>query len=454
MPGSLCLISMASNNISSSPRWRRARRGAVVLGLLSLVLAGPATAQLRLPQLPLPTLPNTPVPAVTENLNRIVIPLTTRASTIADLLRRHPDLIEADPAGQPMRRGELLWLSPSASAVISALAEGYAVLREDNLAELDIRQWVLRPPPGVDTAQAAERLRRLDPDAPVDFNHLYVKSGPPTVAQASTAPPAAALPLAPDAAVQIGLIDGGVDRQHAAFAYARIHTWGCGSQQHPSAHGTAVASLLVGHDGAFSGVQPRATLRAADVYCDQPAGGAAENVAQALAWMVRERVPVINISLVGPPNALLDKATQAVLGRGHLIVAAVGNDGPAAPPLYPAAYRGVVGVSGLTTTRRTLPEAARGPHVMFCALGAQLAVARVGGGYGEARGTSYASPIVAGLLAGALPQPDVQAAAAALARWTGAATDLGEPGRDPVFGFGLIGESLRTPPERMAGRRR
>jgi subtilisin family serine protease len=91
---------------------------------------------------------------------------------------------------------------------------------------------------------------------------------------------------------------------------------------------------------------------------------------------------------------------------------------------------------------------------MFSAPGAQLAVARVGGGYGEARGTSYASPIVAGLLAGALPQPDVQAAAAALARWTSAATDLGEPGRDPVFGFGLIGESVRTPPDRMAGRRR
>ena len=48
-------------------------------------------------------------------------------------------------------------------------------------------------------------------------------------------------------------------------------------------------------------------------------------------------------------------------------MAAVGNDGPAAPPLYPAAYAGVVGVSGITPARRALPEAAQGPQVMFTA---------------------------------------------------------------------------------------
>jgi subtilisin family serine protease len=81
-------------------------------------------------------------------------------------------------------------------------------------------------------------------------------------------------------------------------------------------------------------------------------------------------------------------------------------------------------------------------------------VAGAGGGYVAARGTSFAAPIVAGLLAQDLAQPDPQAAAAALARLEQGALDLGAPGRDDVFGFGLVGEAARTPPERVAARRR
>ena len=86
--------------------------------------------------------------------------------------------------------------------------------------------------------------------------------------------------------------------------------------------------------------------------------------------------------------------------------------GPAAPPLYPAAYAGVVGVTAVGAARRVLPEAAQGPQVMWSAPGADMAVARSGGGYGIARGTSFAAPLVAGLLATGLREPDPGAAAA------------------------------------------
>ncbi len=445
---------MSKSDVLSTPRRPSARCAAAWLGVLALCAAGPALAQLRLPQINVPSVQRLPLPAVTETVNRVVAPQESRAATVRDLLRRYPDLIEADPAGHLMRSSELVWLSPAAQALQTALEQGFVVLREQNLPELEIRQLALRPPAGLGTAQAAERLRRLDAAATVDFNHLYLRSGQPPDADpyASQAPPGPSSRT--DPTHRVGLVDGGVDRRHPAFAQARIETWGCSGQEHASAHGTAVASLLVGRDRGFAGLQPGAALYAADVYCDQPAGGSAEEVARALAWMVRERVPVINISLVGPPNALLEKATQVVTRRGHLIVAAVGNDGPAAPPLYPAAYAGVVGVSGITPARRALPEAAQGPQVMFTAPGAELAVARPGGGYGTARGTSYAAPIVAGLLADALPQAQPQAAAAALARLVGAAVDLGKPGRDVVFGHGLVGESARTPPDHVSEQRR
>jgi hypothetical protein len=40
---------------------------------------------------------------------------------------------------------------------------------------------------------------------------------------------------------------------------------------------------------------------------------------------------VVNISLVGPDNMLLRQLVRQMIARGHIIVAAVGNDGPAAP---------------------------------------------------------------------------------------------------------------------------
>ncbi|HWH82896.1 MAG TPA: S8 family serine peptidase [Burkholderiaceae bacterium] len=430
----------------STRRWSAARIPALVAVTL-LGFAEPAVAQLRLPSIGLPSLSRLPSPSVQGTLDQAVSLKDLRASTVRDLLRRYPDRIEPDPSGHPVRRGELIWLAPSPQARQAALAQGFTVLREQDLPELGLRQLVMRAPEGEPIAAAAQRLRALEPDADVDFNHIYLRSGDTGGSAAPASAPVRGLPR------RVGLIDGGVDRRHAAFAQAHIQSFGCSGRELPSAHGTAVASLLVGRDGVFAGVQPSAELFAADVYCDQPDGGAAEDMARALAWMVRERAPVINISLVGPPNMLMDKAIQAVIRQGHLVVAAVGNDGPAAAALYPASYPGVVGVSGVAPSRRALPEAAQGPQVILSAPGSELVAARSGGGYVAVRGTSFAAPIVAGLLCEALSQPDTQAAAVALAQLERAATDLGEPGRDNVFGYGLVGESARTPPDRVAARR-
>jgi hypothetical protein len=353
------------------------------------------------------------------------LPLPEVRVTLArELIRRNPQAVEADPAGEPIRRAELLWLSPSKAALAAARAEGFAVLREDNLAELDVREFVMRPPAGMATASAAQRLRALDPAATVDFNHLYLPSGD---APASSAPGAAAA-----APVRVGLVDGGIARDHEAFHATAIVPWGCDGRVIASEHGTAIASLLAG-----------AQLFAADVYCGQPGGGTAEDVARALAWMARERVAVVNVSLVGPANQLLERAVAALVKRGHLIVAAVGNDGPAAPPLYPASYPGVVGVTGVTRDRRVLPEAGRGPQVMFAARGADVRVATPEGGYAKARGTSYAAPIVARALALSLREPDASNAQAAITRLASQVVDLGDPGRDAAYGFGLVGETRR-----------
>jgi subtilisin family serine protease len=145
----------------------------------------------------------------------------------------------------------------------------------------------------------------------------------------------------------------------------------------------------------------------------------------------------------------VEAAVRAALARGHVIVAAVGNDGPAAAPLYPASYPGVVGVTGVDARNRALPEAGRGAQVDFAAPGSDFSAATIGGRSAAIRGTSYAAPIVAGLLARRLSGGDGAAAQAALAR---EAQDLGPRGADRTFGAGLVGQEVRDSAQRMARR--
>lgn len=431
----------------------------LLTALLAWAVLAPAQAQIRLPQLPAgPGLPAAadrlidrspaPLPDLLPGVTSLV---AQRAEGVRDLLRRAPDRIELDPRGEPIRRQELVLVGPSDAALAAAAALGLTPLRDATWPELELRAVVLRVPAGQDTAQALAQLRAAQPDLQVDFNHLYARGGE---VGGEGGGAAAAGPARPAGPWRVGLIDGGVDRRHPALRRAGGSSMGCNGQTLPSAHGTAVASLLVGRDRGFEGAAVPAALMAADVYCNQPDGGSAEAVVAALAWMARERVAVVNVSLVGPANTLLSRGIAGLVQRGHLVVAAVGNDGPAAPPLYPAAYPGVVGVSAVNGSRRVLPEAAQGPQVMWVAPGAEMAVAQAGGGYAVARGTSFAAPLVAGLLAADLRAPDVKAAAAALERLAARAIDLGAPGRDPVYGLGLVGEDLRVLPDQLQARQR
>ena len=100
-------------------------------------------------------------------------------------------------------------------------------------------------------------------------------------------------------------------------------------------------------------------------------------------------------------------------------------------------------MTGVDSQRRVLPEALRGEQVDFAAQGSGLLAAAVGGGFEKVRGTSFATPIVAGLLARMLQSPDPAAARAALAALAGTAVDIGNNGVDPSYGKGLVGADLR-----------
>ena len=417
------------------------------LALISaLLLPAPlALAQLGLPPVNLP-LPQRVGPLDTGALRaplRNVGDLTDlRLDTVATLLRRHRAVLEADPRGEPIVRKEILALSPSAEGLAAAERLGLAVTRDTRLPDGEAAVAVLRVPANMDTAAALAQLQRADPQGIYDFNHIYTGSG-----GAAPADGDAGVPVAASQAARIGLVDSGVDSRHAALREAKLQRWGCAGETKPAAHGTGVAALMVGSAPPFRGVAPGARLYAADIYCDSPTGGSVERIAGALAWLARERVAVINLSLVGPANRLLERVVAMMVGRGHLLVAAVGNDGPAAPPLYPASYPGVVGVTAVDRRGRPLPEAARGPQVMFAAPGNNMVSADFGnGGFRQVRGTSFAAPIVASLLAADIDAPDAARARAAIARLAARAVRK-DPGTiSNELGYGIVGARHRIDP--------
>jgi hypothetical protein len=248
-------------------------------------------------------------------------------------------------------------------------------------------------PPRTNVREALKRLRSLAPGLEADYDHLFEPAG------GSLLPLDAGLASIAGAGNDraIGMIDGAVG-SHPSLAGAAIEQIGFAGPPKPTGHGTAVASLLVGSDGPFRGAAPGARLYVADVYGGNRAAGSASAVVRALGWLAAKRAQVINISLVGPPNMLVSRAINAAQRRGIRVVAAVGNDGPAAPPQYPASYPGVIAVTAVDGKGRALPEAGRPVHLDFAAPGADMAAALPGRGYSRVRGTSFAAPLAAARL--------------------------------------------------------
>jgi subtilisin family serine protease len=291
----------------------------------------------------------------------------------------------------------LIVVDPDPLSLQLASRSGFMVIGDTSEPTLGLRSVEVAVPRGMSARSALRLIRRTAPQLQVDFDHVYEPAG------GALLPVNAALASAAGIANGrvVGMIDGGV-ASHPSLAGARIEQHGFAGSPKPTGHGTAVASLLVGNQGPFRGAATGAQLYVADVYGGDRAAGSATAIVRALGWLASHRPQVINISLVGPPNKLIQRAIEIVRSRGIEVVAAVGNDGPAAPPQYPASYPGVVAISAVDAHGRALPEAGKATHLDFAAPGADMAAAVPGQGYARVRGTSFAAPLAAArlLLAG------------------------------------------------------
>jgi hypothetical protein len=320
--------------------------------------------------------------------------LELRRLRLQELIRSNRATVENDGNGLPVRRGIIAVLDPDPVALQRALGAGFRVVRDDRDPALVMRVVSLAVPNGMSAKAGLKQLQRVAPQLQADFDHLFEPAG------GSLAPVAGALAAAQGFAGSgrvIGMVDGGVG-SHPSLAGKSIEQNGFAGAPQPTGHGTAVASLLVGTQGPFRGAATGAQLFVADVYGGSRAAGSATSIVRALGWLASHHPQVINISLVGPPNRLVQRAIQIVQARGSQVVAAVGNDGPAAPPQYPASYPRVIAVTAVDAKGRALPEAGKPSHLDFAAPGADMAAALPGSGYTRVRGTSFAAPLAAARL--------------------------------------------------------
>jgi hypothetical protein len=352
-------------------------------------------------------------------------------------------VVEA-PSSRP---GELIVGTIDAATLAQIAAQGFSVVVSAPSAVTDGVVARIRPPAGVGLDAARALIEQIAPAATVDLNHLYRPVEMPCRAGDCPAFDMVAWTAPPDRCVTratIGMVDTAVNPEHEALRKQDVEIVALtaeGDRASSAMHGTAIAALLVGDEASRTpGLLPEARLIAVDAFHRDSAGDAADTFAivRAIDVLSERGIRVVNLSFAGPPNTLLERAIEAAIAQDMVLVAAAGNRGPAADPLFPAAYDGVIAVTAVDKLGNVYRQAGQGPHIAFAAPGVNLWTAASISGGRYRSGTSYAVPFVSAAYAAALAteaNTSVTSLGDVLRERT---QDLGNTGRDPVFGWGLI----------------
>jgi len=226
-------------------------------------------------------------------------------------------------------------------------------------------------------------------------------------------------------------------------------------------HGTHVAGTIgaVANNAlGVAGVAPGVRILPVRVLNAEGRGGAFA-IAQAIRWAAGLDVPgaplnpnparVINLSLGSAASSQVEgDAIEAATAAGVLVVAAAGNSNTAVG--FPAAFDDVLAVSAVGPSATITNYSNFGPEIELAAPGGDLESpddmvwstkyqeSTAMAGYAPSPGTSMACPHVAAVAALVVSaNPDLTAAQVRTVLHE-TALDLGAPGRDNLYGFGLV----------------
>lgn len=346
-----------------------------------------------------------------------------------------PDEVVIEVAGQP------------AEATIQALSARFRLTRMESrlvgLTGSTFFRW--RIP---DRRSVAAVIRTLEADAVVRSaqpNYLYTTTQDTPPAAAAAEPPQYALAKlrlteahgrATGAQVKVAVIDSGIDTAHPELAGVVAGAFDAlNSSDGPHKHGTGVAGIIAAQ-ARLKGAAPKVQLLAVRAFATGQ--GSTFSIVKGLDWALAENARIVNMSFAGPSDPLLARALAAARGRGAILIAAAGNAGPKAKPLYPAADAGVIAVTATDADDKLFAMANRGRYVAVAAPGVDIVMPSPDGAYWVSTGTSMAAAYVSGVVALMLEHHPDLTAETVKKLLTATARDLGPKGRDDQFGAGLI----------------
>ena len=280
-------------------------------------------------------------------------------------------------------------------------AKGYQLKSSKKYKAIDIALNIYTVPDQTDVKQAVGSLRSRYPNFTIDANHLYDLHDGETGKQKKILQ-WGKVTKACGKGLKIGLLDTSLQSNHAMFAGREITSKSFlppGEKPAPKFHATAITSIWISEK---TGLAPSAEVYVASVFRREnkkQINTSTEWLLSGLSWLAEQEVDVVNLSFGGPANKVFEKAIANVQKKGVIFVASAGNNGPTAPPVFPAAYKDVIAVTAVDSKLKLYNKANNGDYIDFAAPGVNILVAKPGNGKKIVSGTSYAAPYVAAAVA-------------------------------------------------------
>lgn len=297
-----------------------------------------------------------------------------------------------------------------------------------------LSQWVFTLKVSASLDEVSKIRDTLPPalKAQIARNHVYLSQSASNPAPSS---PSFETQLRCESPTRIGLIDTHVFTEHLAFDHIKVQQQDFLNADMPisKVHGTAVASLLAEEMTAGSQLYNASVFYQRNTVSQ---GATLMALINGLEYLAAQQVDTINMSLAGPHNPVLEKVLIAVDAQGIQVVSAAGNEGPAAPPTFPAAYPSTIAVTAVDKENSIYRWANQGDYIDFAALGVSVETAHPTQEHYRETGTSMAAPLISARYACALRISRDRAQA--MRQLIESAVDVGETGKDTVFGFGII----------------
>ena len=345
-------------------------------------------------------------------------------------------------------KGEVMVLGDPDKMEDKLKSLGFTIIEKVPMTELGLPAIRLKIPKRMSERQALSILRSNFPNIISDMHTVFdLSQGPAPGASDFAMRLVGWGRVAPNCGkgVRIGMIDTYPDTKHPMLKGQKIVAFNfVPKDKNPaiSDHGTGIAGLLVGkpYRGSPGGLLPGAQLLAGGIFEKRKDGKPRGNLMaflKAINWLAKNKVSVVNLSIAGSKNKVLTKVASKSVKSGLILVAAAGNAGPGAKPAYPAAYKEVVSVTALDGRRRIYRHANRGKYIDFAAPGVAIWAAGKRGGKLQS-GTSFAVPFITSLVALLVHGGNPRDPNVLRAKLRGYVQDLGRPGKDNDFGFGMV----------------